>query len=180
MKERLIILSDLWGVEDAEWLKYYLVQLNSFFDIACYDSRNLADLNITDQSEESIHHQFVNGGIERAVEALLELEKEQITVLAFSVGGTIAWKAALKGLLANKLFAVSSTRLRYEKEKPKCNCKLYFGEGDLNQPDLHWFQELELTPVRVANKEHEMYKEKDFAYELCREIIKNQIRNKIE
>ena len=56
----------------------------------------------------------MNSGIEIAVQTLLNKEKGEIKILAFSVGGTIAWKAALKGLKVSDLVAVSSNRLRYE------------------------------------------------------------------
>lgn len=121
MKHRLIILSDLWGVTDASWLSKYVDKLLEDFQVTFYSSCELAEMPRKNLSEEERHNFFVNGGLERAVKNLVELEKDRLTVLAFSIGGAIAWKACLKGLDVKKLYAISSTRLRYETEnrKPK-------------------------------------------------------------
>lgn len=172
MKPRLIILSDLWGKEKAEWIANYIEILESKFDIKFYDCCELANIDKTDYAEKNLHNQFVNGGIERAVENLLKIENEKIDVLAFSIGGTIAWKAGLKGLNVEKLFAVSSTRLRYENEIPNCAIKLYFGENDSNKPNEDWFEKQAIDFEIIKKKEHNFYVEKDFITSICSEILK--------
>ncbi|PKQ68839.1 hypothetical protein BZG01_03765 [Labilibaculum manganireducens] len=174
MKKRLIILSDLWGFEEAVWMHSYQKILNPYFEIEYFDSRKLVDLDLSDNSEGRLHARFVNGGIDRGVYKLGLQEKETIIVLAFSVGGVIAWKAGLKGLNISTLYAISSTRLRYEKEKPDCKCVLYFGANDRYKPDAKWFQDLNLDFNLIEDKEHEMYREEDFAESLCQKIIKEQ------
>ncbi|MEM0575920.1 alpha/beta hydrolase [Flavobacterium polysaccharolyticum] len=140
MKPRLIILSDLWGKEKSDWVSDYVEQLKDKFEIQFYDCCELGAIDSTNYTEESLHIQFVNGGIEKVIENLLEAEKNQIDILAFSVGGTIAWKAALKGLDIRNLFAVSSTRLRFEEDIPNGVIKLYYGENDINKPSNNWFE----------------------------------------
>ncbi|MFV8346045.1 alpha/beta hydrolase [Flavobacterium sp. ZB4P13] len=172
MKPRLIILSDLWGKENSDWISGYVELLNDKFDIEFYDCCELGNIDKTNYNEKNGHSQFVNGGIEKAVENLLKIEKYQIDVLAFSIGGTIAWKAALKGLNVRKLFAVSSTRLRYENEIPNGVIKLYYGGTDSNKPndDLlkKWSVEFEI----LKNRDHSFYTEKDFIASICGEILK--------
>jgi pimeloyl-ACP methyl ester carboxylesterase len=106
------------------------------------------------------------------------LEKNKIDILAFSIGGTIAWKAILKGLKVERLFAVSSTRLRYETEVPDCEIKLYFGEKDNWKPDEYWFEKHQITPEIIKNKSHQMYLEKDFIHLICDAIFKSKILNR--
>ena len=108
-----------------------------------------------------------------AVENLLNLEKGNIAILAFSIGGTIAWKAGLKGLKINNFIAISSTRLRYETIKPNCKLKLYFGENDQNKPLAIWSKTLNIDLEIVENEDHEMYKNHDFAIKFCSELILN-------
>ncbi|MTH14974.1 alpha/beta hydrolase [Flavobacterium sp. LC2016-01] len=176
MKPRLLILSDLFGGENPDGIKFYTDKLESSFDIQYYDVLKLANINASGLGETEIHSQFLNGGIERAIENLLQLEKEKVTVLGFSIGGTVAWKASLKALKTDYLFAVSSTRLRYENELPDCNIKLYFGENDLNKPNLEWFFNLNVSNKIFDNQKHQLYLENNNAYLICDDILKAFIK----
>ena len=172
MKPRLIILSDLWGKEKSDWVSNYVSLLKDKFETQYYDCCELGEIDKTNYTEENLHSQFVNGGIEKAVEHLLKAEKNQIDVLAFSIGGTIAWKAALRELNVRNLFAVSSTRLRYEDKIPNGAIKLYYGENDSNAPSENWFEKHALDFEIIKNKEHNFYTEKEFAISICNEISK--------
>ncbi len=44
MKSRLILLSNLWGIQRSEWIKYYVDVLSSDYDIKYYDSCELAEI----------------------------------------------------------------------------------------------------------------------------------------
>jgi hypothetical protein len=169
VKPRLLLLSDLFG-GNPEWTKCYAEILNSKFDVQYYDVLKLANIN-SSNDEADIHNQFLNGGMDRAVERLLQLETKRVTVLGFSIGGTIAWKAALKGLTTDCLFAVSSTRLRYENELPECSIKLYFGEKDLNKPNLEWFLNLNVSYKSFDDQKHQLYLENNNAQLICDDIM---------
>lgn len=173
MKPRLVILSDLWGSEKSEWVSQYIKNLGRNFDIKFYDCCDLANINKSNYNEIYVHNQFVNGGIEIAVENLLKTEKGKIEILAFSVGGTIAWKAALKGLQVSALIAISSTRLRYEMAVPSCRIRLHFGGEDINKPSLEWFEKYCVSHEIYSKKSHEMYVESDIAKKICDEILKS-------
>lgn len=157
---KLIVLTDLWGIEKFDWFINYKEQLK--LETVVYDSCDLGNVDKSAYKEANLHQQFVSGGIELAVEKLLEKEKGEVNVLAFSIGGTIAWKAILKGLKVNKLFAVSATRLRYETEKPNCKIHLFYGEKDEFKPNKKWFQQFEIEQKEIKNKGHEVYKDKIF------------------
>jgi hypothetical protein len=172
MKPRLLILSDLWGKEKSDWVSAYVELLKDKYEIQYYDCCELGAIDKTHYNQEKLHNQFINGGIEKAVDSLLKFEKRKIDVLAFSIGGTIAWKAALKGLNVGSLFAVSSTRLRFENEIPNCKLKLYYGENDSNKPSENWFKKLSIEFDIIKNKEHSFYSEKEFATLICAEISK--------
>jgi hypothetical protein len=174
MKQKLIILSDLWGTKNAAWILKYEKQLSLYFDTKVYDTCVLANINIDNLREEQIHKKFVEGGIDKAVEMLLNQVKEKIIVLAFSIGGFIAWEAALKGLDFVDLYAVSATRLRNQKRKPKGHLMLYYGDGDLYKPNKKWFSELNIKAHIVENKGHELYKNVSFINRICKEILMNR------
>ncbi|MCG8573301.1 MAG: alpha/beta hydrolase [Flavobacteriales bacterium] len=169
--KKLIILSDLWGKERAQWLSYYLDELKGHFDIQYYDCCELGDIDKSDYSQENLHQQFVNEGIDRAFQQLLELEKGRVNLLAFSVGGTIAWKFGLKSGLIQELYCVSSTRLRHEKLQPTGKITLYFGEKDDFKPSSNWLNQMNVNFKMVTGKGHEMYRDKDFASAFCQELI---------
>lgn len=172
MKPRLVILSDLWGKEKSDWVSFYIELLQDKFEIQCYDCCELGKIDTSDYAEENLHNQFINGGIEKAVENLLKAEKNQIDILAFSIGGTIAWKAGLKGLNVRSLLAVSSTRLRYENETPTGRIKLCYGENDCNKPNYDWFQKHSISFEVIKKKEHNFYTDKNSAIVICNEILK--------
>jgi pimeloyl-ACP methyl ester carboxylesterase len=172
MKPRLIILSDLWGKEKSNWVAGYIQLLNDKFEIQYYDCCGLGEIDKTNYTEENLHNQFINGGIEKAVTNLLKTEKNQIDILAFSIGGTIAWKAALMGLNVRSLFAVSSTRLRYEDKIPNGAIKLYYGENDRNKPSNDWFEKHSIDFEIIKNKEHDFYTKNDSSTLICNEILK--------
>jgi len=170
MKPKLLILSDLWGFNNTIWVENYVELLKSDFQITVYDSRKLAGISETNLTEKKLHSQFINGGINTAVATLLRLEKKEVTVLAFSIGGTIAWKAALKNLKITQLFAVSSTRLRYETEKPNCSIQLIFAEKDAFTPNNDWFKKLNLESELIKNGAHEIYKNETLTTRFCNRI----------
>lgn len=169
-KPRVLILSDMWGVEKSDWLHEYMQILSTDFEITLYDSCVLGKVNTTNNTENNLHQQFVNDGIDTAVKTLLHTETEKINILAFSIGGTIAWKAALKGLQVDNLFAVSATRLRYEAEIPHGTIHLYFGEQDPHKPSVYWHKELNIKPLIFKNKGHCLYSEMDCIHSICGDL----------
>ena len=167
---KLLILSDLFGGQHPEWINYYTNTLESKFEIQYYDVLELANIDAFNLTETDIHKQFLNGGIDKAVETLLKLETDKVTVLGFSIGGTIAWKASLQGLKTTHLFTVSSTRLRYETEAPNCEIKLYFGENDPNNPIDKWFTDLKTSNTILQGQSHDFYKKEENASLISKEI----------
>lgn len=170
-KQRLIILSDLWGKEKSNWVTYYTSILKDHFDVKYYDSCVLGEIDTSEVTEEKLHDQFVSGGIARAAKNLLQEEKENIIVLGFSIGGTIAWKACNSGLKAQSLFAISSTRLRYETQKPSGKIELIYGEDDAYKPSNSWFEILAIKKNFYNQEGHELYKKKEMAERICKMLI---------
>lgn len=172
--EKIVLLSDLWGKEKSEWINFYREILQDHFVVEFYDSGDLGNIDKTDYTEDKLHQQFVNGGIETAVKNLMIKENQPITILGFSVGGTIGWKAGLAGLKIDRLFAVSSTRIRNENKKPNTQIQLYYGENDAFKPKPDWYKEREITPHLFANENHNLYMKKEIATVICTTIIKQK------
>lgn len=172
MKKRLLILSDLWGRDKAAWLIHYTQRLKADFELVYYDCCELGAIDKTNYSQENLHQRFVNGGIERAVKALTETEAEteQISILAFSIGGTIAWKFGLETGRIDSLVCVSSTRLRHETKRPKGNISLYFGNNDPYKPSAAWLEQMNVRAEILKGKEHQLYQEAEFAAQLAKQI----------
>lgn len=177
MKPKLLILSDLWGKEDSAWTDYYISVLNKCFEIKYYDCCELGDIDKTNYSEENLYLQFINGGVEKAVENLCKLETDEVIVLAFSIGGYICWKASFMGLRSKNIFAISSTRLRKEFTKPESDIEVFFGENDQFKPDDIWFKTLKIKNQIISNAGHNFYRNKDFAEMLSNKIITQIIPN---
>mgnify|MGYP002713144970 CR=1 FL=1 len=175
--KRLVILSDLRGANNSNIYKKYVASLKSNYEIQFYDVRILGNIDTAKQDEQIIHSNFVNGGIEKAVCELIKIEKNPIDILGFSIGGTIAWKAAIEGLKVQNLFAVSSTRLRYETEKPNIPVHLYYGGQDRNKPNEVWFQKMSLPYKMCDCQPHNMYLKDEIIKFICFDIKKIRAAN---
>jgi len=191
MKKEIVILTDLWGLDQADWLSHYREQLSDQFDITIYDSCVLGGVQIDDNMrsgqedemprgretfgsseqldlatfskdrQEKLHRQFVDFGIEQAAQKLCALEQKSKIYIGGSVGGVIAWRAGLLGLPIEKLIAISATRLRKEEQKPNCPTHLLFGRNDQFNPTLSWFESLKISEFEFLDGGHAIYKEKD-------------------
>lgn len=170
-KQRIIILSDLWGKEKSGWVTFYTSNLKNYFDVRYYDSCVLGDVDKSEYIEEKLHDQFVTGGIATAVENLLKEEKDNIIVLGFSIGGYILWKACQLGLKTQSFMAISSTRLRFETKKPYGIIELIYGEEDADKPYNSWFEKLEIKKNFYKQEGHELYKRKEIAENICNMIL---------
>lgn len=170
-KPLLIIISDLWGKEQSAWLASYTERLKSYFTIIYYDCCELGEVDKSTYIEQNLHHQFVNGGSEKAIANLCAQQKGRVNILAFSVGGYIGWKASLSTLNTAHIFAVSSTRLRYAVKKPPCNIELFYGEHDEYKPEDSWFENLQIEKQVIPNQNHNFYQKPEFAEWLTNRII---------
>ncbi|MBT9187967.1 alpha/beta fold hydrolase [Zobellia russellii] len=171
MAERLVIISDMWGAKKGLWITSYLGYLQQHFNITFYDCQQLGNIDVKVNSEENIHQAFVNGGIETAVAHLLKKEKEPAHYLCFSIGGAIAWKAALSGLPMKSLYAVSSTRVRSEVEKPEVPMRLLFGDADVYRPKASWYKEVGVEGELVKGFSHNMYTDEKIIKKVCLDLL---------
>jgi alpha-beta hydrolase superfamily lysophospholipase len=170
---KLIILSDLWGKEKSHWLAHYTQYLEPHFEITYYDVCELGAVDKTIYTQDALHQQFVNGGIERAVQQLAILEKEKTNILAFSIGGVIAWKYGLQTANIECLYGVSATRLRKETNQPTGVIQLYFGSEDTFNPSANWFEQMHLQIEIIEGGKHELYRAANFAKKLCRSFVQH-------
>ncbi|NNE77093.1 MAG: hypothetical protein HKN31_08475 [Pricia sp.] len=171
MAERLIILSDMWGAKKGLWITSYLGYLQQYFNITFYDCQHLANLDVSISSEENIHRAFVEGGIDTAVAHLLKKETEPAHYLCFSLGGSIAWKAGLLGLPMKSLYAVSSTRIRSEVNKPDCPTRVLFGDGDIYRPKSNWYENIGIQGELIKGFGHEMYTDEKTIQKVCLDLL---------
>ena len=146
--------------------------LESTFEVVFYDSCALAEVDLSTYTEKALHHQFTNGGIDRAVHALDKLENGASHILAFSIGGTIAWKLALRRRTIQSLTCISSTRLRKETIRPQNLIQLYYGGLDPYKPDITWLAAMKLDYAICTYGDHGIYTDRTFAKKVCHKIIR--------
>lgn len=170
---RLVILSDIWGNRNSAWISPYIESLKTNFDLQYYDCCELGEINSESSDIDSIRQDFLEHGIETAIRNLCLKEKEEIYILGFSIGGLIAWKAALAGLKAKYICAISSTRLRYESSKPKSMIDLIFAANDPFKPSDDWFESLSLVRTIYKNESHEFYRDEEISRKLIQHMILN-------
>jgi dienelactone hydrolase len=171
MAERLVIVSDMWGAKKGLWITSYLGYLQQYFDITFYDSQQLANLDLTVQSEENVHNAFVEGGIDTAVAHLLKKEKTPSYYLAFSTGGTIVWNAAKMGLPVKSLYSVSATRIRLDNDKPCVPFNLLYGANDSYAPKESWANMLGIEMELMPNFGHTLYSDEKVIRKVCLDLL---------
>jgi len=169
--KKIIIVSDIHGlnsIQFTKWIQEYKRHLSDKYDIVIYDATVLASISVSNSynGEEEIHRQFINGGIERAVNRLILPENKNSIGVGFSIGGTILWKAALKGLGISELICFSSTRIRYESDKPNCRIKLIFGQNDAYQPGEEWYKKMGLKVDVLPDLGHNFYSSPNYIDEI--------------
>ena len=178
MAERLVIVSDMWGIKKGLWITSYLGYLQQYFDITFYDCQQLAHLDVIVNSEENIHQAFINGGIDTAAAHLLKKEIEPVHYLGFSVGGTIAWKANQMGLPMKSLYTVSSTRIRTENDGPECPTTVLFGDNDICRPKSGWYEDTGIKGELIKGFGHNMYTDEKVIRKVCLDLLQSVTRVK--
>lgn len=179
MAEKLLVLSDMWGIKKGLWITSYFGYLQQYYNIEFYDVQQLANLDLPVMTGENIHKAFVNGGIDTAVAHLLKKEKEPCHVLAFSTGGTIAWKAGIQGLPLKSLTAISPTRIRFEKQAPDCEINLLYGECDEFKPGMKWGKKVGVDFTIVSNFGHELYSDEKIISDVCMDLLNKVTREAV-
>ena len=171
MAERLVVISDMWGTKKGLWITSYLGYLQQHYDIVFYDCQELANINLVVETHENLHKEFVDSGIDIAVTHLLKRESIPSHYLAFSTGGTIAYKAGLMGLPMKSLYAISATRLRMENTKLECPLNLLFGSNDRFKPSKEWEEKLKLSLNLASGFGHELYSDEKIIKQVCQELL---------
>ncbi len=172
MKKQLLILSDLWGAKKATYLPQYTSLLQPKYDLQFVDCCQLGEIDTSNYTQDNLHQQFINGGIDLAVNNLIKNYQQKVDVLAFSIGGTIAWKANLAGLKVRNSYAISATRLRYETKKPDSQISLFYGKLDAYRPNEKWFAELKITNYSIfENEGHEIYQKPKVIQQICNQCL---------
>ncbi|MDC6365748.1 MULTISPECIES: hypothetical protein [Flavobacteriaceae] len=171
MAEKLVVISDMWGAKKGLWIASYFGYLQQYYTISFHDCQQLGNIDVPISTEENIHKAFVEGGIDSAVNQLLKKEVEPAHYLAFSTGGTIAWKAALKGLPVKSLTAISATRVRMEEESPNIPTNMVFGECDAYKPSLKWAEKVGVDLNVVPNFGHRLYTDEKIIAEVCLNLL---------
>ena len=174
MKPLLVLLSDLWGAKKSEWWPLNTDFLGSHYEPIWLDSCTLGGINTMPYTQEHLHQQFIHGGIDRAVTNLLQQSQQwptSRTILAFSVGGVIAWKAIQAGLKVDRLYAISATRLRYEEVPLLMNGQLWYGSDDAFRPQSEWLAQQQLKTEILVGYGHDCYQDGMIAQDVAKQAI---------
>lgn len=129
---KLKIVSDINGVNEA--LQNFACGLaEKGFDVEILNSLSIG--KITAEKKEDRHKQFLDFGVENAVDYLTIQEDTNTHYIGFSIGGNIIWEAISRGMKAESLYCVSSTRLRYQESPLNVSTRLLYGNLDKYRPD---------------------------------------------
>jgi hypothetical protein len=182
MANRLVILSDLWGSKKGLWITSYLGYLQQYFDIVYYDTQQLADLDVDFPTAANVCEAFDNGGLERGVRNLLAREKDAgpSHYLAFCAGGSIAWRAALEGLQAESIYAVSPLCLHREQQAPHSDVTLVFGEYGENRPSRDWALRLGVQMEVIPRFGQECYTDEKIIQKVCKDLLSAALRKQYQ
>lgn len=169
MHQEIKIISDLWGVNQSDWFENFEQLLSENYDVQLTDACKLAGLDLDPYTQEHLHQQFIDFGIDKAAIALVKRNTTPKIYIGCSIGGVIAWKASKLGLKVKKLITISSTRLRYETVKPDFGCCHFFGHKDKYKPDTKWINTVGQNSTQIVQGGHEIYKRKEVVEQILRE-----------
>ncbi len=152
----LLIIPDIFNFPPAQ--SPFLSQITKGQD---YSYKSLPELlGEPELSGEALHHSlFYQGGLTRAVSALHSLGAYGFKGLGFSTGGTVLWAAAKNHPLLKSLLCISSTRLRFENERPAIPVQLYWGAHDPHRPNSLWNKTYADYYEVLPNAEHAFYRD---------------------
>ena len=71
----------------------------------------------------------------------------------------------------DSFYAISATRLRYEKEIPNSNIHLFYGKKDIYQPKQDWLKFHHLNKIIFEKEGHDCYQKPDCIETIYKEII---------
>lgn len=154
-------------------MNYYKEILEPHFELHFLDCCELGQIDLSRKDETAIHQQFVSKGIDLASQKLVDSHPSTAGIIAFSIGGTIAWKAIRKGLQLDLYYAISATRLRYENESIDAAYKLFYCENDIYKPTSEWFNKMETPYEILADSAHTFYQKKHTARQIAKDFILN-------
>lgn len=183
MAERLVVLSDMHGSKRGLWITSYLGYLQQYFDIVFYDSRELAGIELTVNSDENVYNAFMEGGMDTAVAHLLKIEHTESHYLTFCAGGGIAWKAGMMGLPMKSLFAISALNLEIYDWKPDCPIKLLYGEyGDYRKklPDVKWAERLGVSLEVIPKFGGDLYSDEKIIQKVCKNLLETMLKKQYQ
>lgn len=180
MAERLVVVSDMWGSKKGLWITSYLGYLQQYFNIVFYDSRELANIDKSNNTAEGMRSAFINGGLDTAVSHLLAKESEKSHYLTFCAGGAIAWKAAINGLPVKSLYAVSPIEMEHFKEGPDCPITLLYGEMEESIPSTEWSIHTKAVIERIPKFGHEMYSDEKIIKKVCLDLLQLVIKKQYQ
>ncbi|MCC6448611.1 MAG: hypothetical protein IT215_07985 [Chitinophagaceae bacterium] len=78
---KLLILSDLFGNRNTNWVDSYIDFFKHNFQVQYYECCELAGIDIEKTDKDEIHQQFIGGGIEKAVKKYCIKKKRKLKLL---------------------------------------------------------------------------------------------------
>ena len=170
-KKNLLILSDIRGISKATYLQGFFDILQAQYSIEILDTPALGGVKIDGKEQSQIHTDMLATGVDCAVKKLLV--RQSVTgILAFSIGGWVAWRAMLQALKVDKLVAVSATRLRYEERWPEQgSIHLMYGGADPYRPKQYWPTAKNITTEVLTGQPHTLYENGAFAEKLTKPFL---------
>ncbi|WP_166418190.1 dienelactone hydrolase family protein [Cochlodiniinecator piscidefendens] len=152
---KFFVVSDIFGQPDAE-----NCVLSQIPKIAGVERHSLAQLcGRPELTGEGLHvHLFRENGMQRAVASLMERRLDGCIGMGYSAGGTVLWQAVGLGLRLDRLYCISSTRLRNEAAVSIPN-HVFFGGNDPAKPTATWLGSIPLQSTVFPGLEHDFYRD---------------------
>lgn len=178
MIEKLVVISDMWGAKKGLWIASYFGYLQQYYDIVFHDSQQLGGIDVPLGTDENVRKAFLEGGIETAVAQLLRKEPRPAHYLAFGIGGSIGYKAALAGLSMKSLTAISAVDIAGEQQRPDMPLHLIFGQQDAQRPSAQWAQKVGVEMELAPHFGHGLYTDEKIISEICLGLLETVTQKK--
>lgn len=178
MIEKLVVISDMWGAKKGLWIASYFGYLQQYYDITFHDSQQLGGIDVPLGTDENVRKAFLEGGIRTAVAQLLRKEAAPAHYLAFGIGGTIGYRAALAGLPMKSLTAISAVDIGNEQQRPDMPMTLIFGQQDALRPSDQWAKKVGVEMEMAPHFGHGLYTDEKIISGICLTLLESVTQKK--
>ena len=177
MSQRLVMVSDVSGSRQDNWITTYLAALHPHFEITYYDLQELGKVSLKQVRSAFMREAFEKEGWALAQRNFIEEERatggQDTIYLGFGLGSKLIWNSVSEELPAKSLWMVSSPELGPVDHVGLIPSYFYFGGQDHSAQRAVLSENSERLSI-VPHFGSSMYMDEEIATGICQDLIESE------